>query len=188
MRGHPTPELANRPASPLVADEIQGQRHGRWWNMKGIYFREADTNTGKTGTRVSKTVSQVLKTLAGLYKEHVGRRWVGTCRRAVKVKPFIVLESISGRALLPPCWLQWFRFPAGDALPSGSCARAWRPTGKESPTRKFKVQVEAAEVLFHCVLLSGPGHFPLKRPSSFPPPPAPSPHHFASILVPPDSP
>ena len=71
-----------------------------WWrNKKGIYFGEADT--GKQWISVSKT-EKVLSILPGLYMENVGQRSVGTCREAGKVRPIIVLGSITQGS----CWLR----------------------------------------------------------------------------------
>ena len=49
---------------------------------------------GRQLSNVSKTVSQVLKILAGLYKESVGQGSVGVSRWAVKVRSVIVVGSV----------------------------------------------------------------------------------------------
>lgn len=56
------------------------------------------TTTRKTAGYCLKTVSKVLKMLPDLYKENVGRRWVGPSRWAVKVR-----WSLS---LVGCCWLR----------------------------------------------------------------------------------
>ena len=62
---------------------------------------ETVANTRKTvGASILKTVSKALKILPGFWKENVGQRSVGVCRRAVKVRRIFVLESITGGVLL----------------------------------------------------------------------------------------
>ena len=57
------------------------------------------------------------------------------------------------RALLaqggPYCWRRWFGVPSGDALPLRSPTLAKRQAGKNNPTWKFEVKMEAIEVFFH---------------------------------------
>lgn len=74
----------------------------------------------------SQTASKVPKIRPGLYKANMGQRPLAVCRWAVEVRSIIVLGSVTGRVLLAQacvyCSSRYFRFPSGDALPTGSFA------------------------------------------------------------------
>ena len=93
MHKHLAPGSQTGQAGPLTADKIHRQRDRWWGHKKGVYFRRL--TPGGWWTCVSKTISKVLERPAGLCKENVGQRSVGTCRWAVKVRLISVIGSVT---------------------------------------------------------------------------------------------
>lgn len=106
---------------PLVADKIQRQSNSGRRNQKRIYFSEADA--GKEAGQDLKDGLQRAELLPGLWKDNVGRRWVGLCPWAEKVKWILSWgRSRAGSCRRLQSWLleRVVSVPLVDALPSGS--------------------------------------------------------------------